>query len=341
MNGQDIVWAPQAGSQEAFLSCPLYEVLYEGTRGPGKTDALLMDFCPGRGQGLQERVAGHPVPPDVPRALRRGEQVEEVVPPHLAACTVQREQDAWRFPEGEELMFRHFRVPDDYYSYHGHAYPWIAWEELTTWPDDKCYTVMMSCSRSTKKGMPRKYRATTNPYGVGHNWVKAFPPPAAAETHRRPDRQRGGRGRQAAAAARGHSRPPVREPDPAHLGPHYVDKIKAAARNSQRARRLAGRQLGDRGGRHVRRLLGGKPARGPADLYANQIPPAGRSSARTTMASPAPSASAGGRSPTESRSRSLSDSSRQDVADRHHQGRQHPHHEWYGCRGTLPTRASA
>ena len=31
---------------------------------------------------------------------------------------------------------------------------------------------MFSCSRSTVKGMPRKIRATTNPYGVGHSWVK-------------------------------------------------------------------------------------------------------------------------------------------------------------------------
>jgi hypothetical protein len=55
----------------------------------------------------------------------------------------------------------------------GNSYPWIAFEELTTWPDDRCYSVMMSCSRSTRSGMPRKFRSTTNPYGIGHSWVKA------------------------------------------------------------------------------------------------------------------------------------------------------------------------
>lgn len=53
------------------------------------------------------------------------------------------------------------------------SYPWIGWEEITTWPDPICYKRMMSCSRSTNPRMPRKYRSTTNPYGVGHNWVKA------------------------------------------------------------------------------------------------------------------------------------------------------------------------
>ncbi len=44
-DGPGIAWAPQDGSQDMFLRCPLTEVCYEGTRGPGKTDALLMDFA--------------------------------------------------------------------------------------------------------------------------------------------------------------------------------------------------------------------------------------------------------------------------------------------------------
>ena len=79
----------------------------------------------------------------------------------------------WRFPDGERLLFRHLRTPGDYQAYHGHAYPWIGFEELTQWPDDVVYKLMMSCCRSTIKDMPRKFRATTNPYGKGRNWAKA------------------------------------------------------------------------------------------------------------------------------------------------------------------------
>src|ERR1019366_2795053 len=78
----------------------------------------------------------------------------------------------WKFPDGEELLLRHFEKPEDYWSYHGHAYPWMGWEELATWPTDQCYKVMMSCCRSTNPRMPRKYRSTTNPYGLGTNWIK-------------------------------------------------------------------------------------------------------------------------------------------------------------------------
>ena len=47
-----VIWRPQPGSQALFLSCPVFECLYEGTRGPGKTDALLMDFAQHVGRGF-------------------------------------------------------------------------------------------------------------------------------------------------------------------------------------------------------------------------------------------------------------------------------------------------
>ena len=40
--GQDIIWAPQDGSQNDFMACTVFECLIHGTRGGGKTDALLM-----------------------------------------------------------------------------------------------------------------------------------------------------------------------------------------------------------------------------------------------------------------------------------------------------------
>ena len=58
-------------------------------------------------------------------------------------------------------------------SYHGHEYPFIGFEELTNWPMPDCYTSMFACCRSSVMGVPRMVRATTNPYGPGHNWVKA------------------------------------------------------------------------------------------------------------------------------------------------------------------------
>lgn len=83
----------------------------------------------------------------------------------------------WVWPSGEELLFRAFATPDDYWDYHGHEYPFIGWEELTGWPSIDCYEAMKSCNRTSYQGdipLPLLIRSTTNPFGVGHNWVKAY-----------------------------------------------------------------------------------------------------------------------------------------------------------------------
>lgn len=166
-------WIAQAGSQALFLACPVFEVLYEGTRGPGKTDALLADFCQHVGKGYGAAWRG---------VLFRStyKQLSDVVAKSKAwfklwfpRATFNESDYVWTFPDGEQLLLRYMAKPGDYDNYHGHAYPWIGWEELTNWATAEMYLKMFSCCRSTVPGMPRKVRATTNPYGKGHNWVKA------------------------------------------------------------------------------------------------------------------------------------------------------------------------
>jgi hypothetical protein len=170
---RSVVWAPQPGSQTAFLSCPVFECLYEGTRGPGKTDALLMDFLQHVGHGWGAEWRGV-------LFRRTYPQLQDVIDKSLKwfkrifpTAQYNRSEHYWTFPDGEQLFLRHFERDSDYWKYHGHAYPWQGWEELTTWPDSSCYTSMFSCARSSVVGIPIKVRATTNPYGVGHNWVKS------------------------------------------------------------------------------------------------------------------------------------------------------------------------
>lgn len=73
---------------------------------------------------------------------------------------------------GEALLLRNLPDESAYDSYHGHEYPWIGFEELTQWVDDKAYKLMMSCCRSAVPGIPCRIRSTTNPHGSGHTWVK-------------------------------------------------------------------------------------------------------------------------------------------------------------------------
>lgn len=170
---REVVWAPQSGSQKAFLECPLFEVLYEGTRGPGKTDGLLMDFAREVGKGWGGDWKGIIFRKTYPELSDIIDKSKKWFPKIWPDAVYNESKSFWSWPTGEKLLFRPFEKSSDYWKYHGHAYPFIGWEELTTHATDENYKSMMSCCRSTRAGMPRKYRATTNPYGVGHNWVKA------------------------------------------------------------------------------------------------------------------------------------------------------------------------
>jgi hypothetical protein len=167
-----IAWAPQPGSQTLFVTSPVFETLYEGTRGPGKTNALLMDYCQHVGCGLGKAWRGILFRQSYPALADVVAKSLEWIPKAFPGAKFNASSYVWKFPDGEELLLRYMERKKDYWSYHGHEYPWIGWDELTNWADSSCYDIMRSCCRSSKPNVPRKYRATANPHGPGHHWVK-------------------------------------------------------------------------------------------------------------------------------------------------------------------------
>lgn len=92
----------------------------------------------------------------------------------------------WTWPSGEELLFRQVKKNSDYWGYHGQEFPFIGWNELSKYPTSELYDAMMSCNRTSYLPEENKLEdgtvlpkiplvvfSTTNPYGAGHNWVKA------------------------------------------------------------------------------------------------------------------------------------------------------------------------
>ena len=167
-----LTWAAMPGSQEAFLNCPVQEVCYCGSRGPGKTDALLMSFAQHIGKwGKDWRgIIFRRTYPELEDIIGKADKwFTEIFP----EATYNKGKHFWEWPTGERLYFGHIRVPADYTKYHGHNYPFLGFEEITTWPSKDCFVTMLSTNRTTNPNVPKMVRATTNPSGVGHNWVKA------------------------------------------------------------------------------------------------------------------------------------------------------------------------
>jgi hypothetical protein len=183
-----VVWSPLQGSQELAMSCPCNHILYEGTRGPGKTDAQLMKFR--RYVGLGYGAFWRGIIFD-----RQYKHLDDLIAKSKrwfpgffdgAKFVSGTGQLKWTWPTGEELLFRVVKELKDYWDYHGQEFPFIGWNELTKYPSSELYEVMMSLNRTSFRPedhpwhdgsllpqIPLIVMATTNPFGAGHHWVKS------------------------------------------------------------------------------------------------------------------------------------------------------------------------
>ena len=123
----NVVWKPLPGSQSLSLSCPCNEILYEGTRGPGKTAAQLARFRRNVGVGYGTFWRGvifdteYKNLADIITQSKRMYRLFKDGARFLASASELR----WVWPTGEELLFRFGKEADDYWDYHGQEFPFI------------------------------------------------------------------------------------------------------------------------------------------------------------------------------------------------------------------------
>lgn len=174
MEEPKIIWQPQPGSQTIFLKCPVREALLEGGRGGGKSDTLIMDFTQHVGQGWGASWRGI-----IFRQTYK--QLDEIIAKCKKyfyqiwsedECRFNKNDSTWVWKTGEELLLRQLKTKDDYLNYHGHEYPFLAFEELCSWHIPDLFKSMISTNRTSNPEVKLKIRATTNPFGPGMNWVK-------------------------------------------------------------------------------------------------------------------------------------------------------------------------
>lgn len=80
----------------------------------------------------------------------------------------------WRWPNGATLRFRYLEQEKHKTRYQGHSYTWIGWDELTQWATDAAYRYLRARLRSPHEVPTKRIRATANPGGSGHHWVKNY-----------------------------------------------------------------------------------------------------------------------------------------------------------------------
>ena len=165
----NIVFKPNEGPQTEFLAAPEREVLYGGSAGGGKSYAMLADPL---------RYMGHPSFSGL--LLRHTtEELRELIfksqelyPKVWKGIKWSERKMQWVAPSGARLWMSYLDRDDDVLRYQGLAFSWIGFDELTQWATPYAWNYMRSRLRSTAPDLPVYMRATTNPGGRGHHWVK-------------------------------------------------------------------------------------------------------------------------------------------------------------------------
>jgi hypothetical protein len=165
-------WAPQPGPQlDAIRARPVTELLFGGARGGGKSDFLLGDFCASANQRAAWRgVIFRQSYPELEEIIGRS---QTLVPQCWPGSEWFKQEKTWHLPTGATLRMRNLETAEDAAKYQGHSYSWIGWDELCAWPDDRAYLMLTACLRSAEDVKHKRIRASANPGGPGHAWVKA------------------------------------------------------------------------------------------------------------------------------------------------------------------------
>ncbi len=169
-------WRPQIGPQAAAIDAALIaeELLFGGARGGGKTDFLLADFIAdiGAGYGADWRgVIFRKTYPECEELIARS---REMYPACYSGAEFHQQSKTWRFPDGGTLKIRALENQYDADKFQGHSYTWIGWDELGNWPNAHAYHKLKACLRSAAPIAAKRIRATANPGGVGHHWIKTY-----------------------------------------------------------------------------------------------------------------------------------------------------------------------
>ena len=164
-----VIWTPQP-KQALMMSRSEYEGFYGGAAGGGKSDYLLVEALRQVHIPNYNAIIFRKTYPQLSELIDRSRWLYKTAYPK---SKYNDSKHVWTFPSGAKIYFGNMTRAADKINYQGKRYDFIGFDELThfTWDE---YSYMYSRNRPSGKGTRVYRRATGNPGGVGHGWVKAY-----------------------------------------------------------------------------------------------------------------------------------------------------------------------
>ena len=158
---------PQPGPQHHFLTCPADIVVYGGARGGGKSFASLGEFwCHAEDWGPAAKGL----------MLRRSREdlkdtIDVARQMYGDAAEWKDKEKQFRFRNGAVFHMAYLENDADAMNYQGWSLTRVYVEELTQYASSAGIFRLFATLRTTS-GARCQFRATCNPGGPGHHWVK-------------------------------------------------------------------------------------------------------------------------------------------------------------------------
>lgn len=169
-------WARETPTarQKTFLALDAEEVLFGGSAGGGKSSALLLAALqyvdvPGYSAGIFRLTKADMLKPDAILARASAWFGD-------SRAWWDEAEHSWKFPTSGEPASIHFGYAQSYSDvvdrYQGSAFQFVGIDELGQW-QERTYRYLFSRIRRKKSvAVPLRMRASANPGGRGHEWVK-------------------------------------------------------------------------------------------------------------------------------------------------------------------------
>lgn len=165
--GRKAVWVPQP-RQAVFMARGEDEVLFGGAAGGGKSDVLVAEALR---QVHIKHYKGLILRKTFPQLGELIDKTLNLYPQIFPKAKYNSTTHTWRFPSGAKIIFGSLPHSKDKYNYQGQAYDFIGFDELTQFTYDE-YIYLISRNRPNGPDTRVYMRATANPGGIGHGWVK-------------------------------------------------------------------------------------------------------------------------------------------------------------------------